>query len=95
VIKAKHLVPGRVIAELSWKQVPVFNKHGWHMWNNDVRVWTPCMVISFVPRIERRHARKEADVEHCDVLVFWFDDRQRRLDSVSIPLDRDGWKVLW
>jgi len=28
------------------------------------------------------------------VLVYWFDDRQRRLESIKIPVYNVNWKVL-
>ena len=98
MIREKHLVPGRVLGR--WSDHPdvyklprnpdLYDVHG-----DPIGFWNPCMVISYIPDVRRRHSKKTAPVYGWDVLVFWLDDRQHRVESVRIPTDHDGWKLLW
>lgn len=50
--------------------------------------WVPCMVVSYLPSIKRRHSKDAARRAGWEVLVFWFDDRRERLQSVVIFNDQ-------
>jgi hypothetical protein len=102
MIKESHLVPGKVLAMLSVREmIAVDTATGSIMHREERKVWVPCMVVSYVPIIHRRHSRARAPRD-CgwDVLVFWLDDRYNRLEKVHIAPDgrEDGivkWKSLW
>jgi len=94
VIKEKHLVPGKVIGRLHTRTIV---KPGSEWYDREyVDWWVPCLVIYAKARIAGgRHAKSKAQRNGWDVLVFWFDDRQQKLDEVWIASDHDGWKIMW
>ena len=89
MIKEKHLVPGRVLlrAHSLPREVDGMERL--------VDAWVPCLVVSFIPDIKQRHSRDRARRLGWNVLVMWFDDRQRRLENVYVPVGHQGWKVGW
>lgn len=91
MIREKHLVPGRVLGRWA-RTMNGHNQFGVPQFRD---VWIPCMVISYIPIILRRHAKNSAERSGWDVLVFWLDDRRERLESIRVPVDHNGWKVLW
>lgn len=95
MIREKHLVPGRVIANVTTESNPIFDDRGRHTHSVLVDVWHPCMVISYVADIGRRHAKKTAPRNKWEVLVWWMDERQRKLESVMITPNSVKWKSLW
>ena len=95
MIREKHLVPGRVLGR--WAQVPrtTMNPATGIGSREYMDTWIPGMVISYIPITQRRHAKSAAERSGWDVLVFWLDDRQKRLENVRVPVEHNGWKVLW
>ena len=92
MIKEKHLVPGNVIGRLHSKNVAVTGS----LYSDYVDWWVPCLVIYAKARVAGgRHAKAKAFRSGWDVLVFWFDDRQQKLDEVWIDSAHDGWKIMW
>jgi hypothetical protein len=91
VIKERHLVPGKVIGRLHTRTVP---KPGYEY--EYVDWWVPCLVIhAKAQKGGGRHAKSKARASGWDVLVFWFDDRQQKLDEVWVASDHEGWKIMW
>lgn len=87
MIKEKHLVPGRMLACLHSHDRIVMN-HATGIGHRSFEdVWVPCMVVSYFPTIDRRHAKSEARRSGWEVLVYWFDDRRERLQRVFIHND--------
>lgn len=84
-------MPGRVL--LRAHSVPFVNDVGHPV--GLVDAWVPCLVVSSTPVVRQRHNRVNSPRLGWDVLVFWFDDRQKRLDNVFIAVEQQGWKVGW
>jgi len=82
MIKEKQLVPGRMLQNL---QKVTYRDADGHL--SYKKVWVPCMVVSYLPSIDRRHSKNEARRSGWEVLVFWFDDRRERLARVFIYND--------
>lgn len=96
MIKERQLAPGRMLSFATVKEVTVMDKKTGIGSITRAPVWIPCMVVSYVPNIDRRHTRSAAQRESWDVLVFWFDLRRERLQKVNISNDAytlQNWKV--
>lgn len=106
MIKERHLTPGRVLAvrniEEEWvtKQLPGGAPY---RTTQKVTTWLPCMVISYVPDVSRRHSKKTADVEGWHVMVMWMGKHPpggHMLETVYIGQryqnpNEPRWKSLW
>jgi hypothetical protein len=97
VIREKHLAPGRVIEHRVERQVAVFDKRGFHVRNRTQIVWERCMVISNVPlrSQKRRHAASRLVPFSWHILVMWLDNRQQKLELVTIQGIDPTWRLLW
>lgn len=101
MIKERRLTPGRVIGRCSDHPLAGF-KGGYDphrlyhdKYGDPIAVWIPCMVVSFIPDVKRRHAKKSAARDGWNVLVFWLDDRRDKLTSITITPNHPGWKLMW
>lgn len=62
-------------------------------YGNPVIHWVPCMVISYLPDVRRRHSKKTAPVDGWEVLVFWFAEGRSPLEQVRISNNGLGWRL--
>ncbi len=87
MIKEKHLVPGRVL--LRAFDHPTKRDH----YNYPLPWWIPCMVISVIKDVSRRHAKKTAPADGWEVLVIWWGAYGgRALEQVRILPHQTCWK---
>lgn len=90
MIQEKHLVPGRVLRYLATYQINTPDGPA------NRQAWIPCMIISFIPDVKRRHERANAKRSGWDILVFWLDERRpKRLEHIYVQSDNTNWKVGW
>lgn len=96
MIRERNIVPGRILGRKTFESSydPIEKRY------KAIERIRPCMVISFIPVIKRRHSKGSAPREGWNVLVMWLDDEAKASGSllceVNIPnVYRAVWTVLW